>query len=143
MSVLSITSETASCNAPPSEVKSFWYSMSTTAVVFGSIAMCPSFCRWTPAPDASPASRRRQPAARPGCSVLHALPRERPEAGVRAGAVGVGGHRQPQVLQRHRAAVHHDPVEVRHVVGRVARPCVVGADALVTGAGRGFLQRVV
>ena len=35
MSVLSITSDTASCNTPPSEVKSFWYSISTTAVVFG------------------------------------------------------------------------------------------------------------
>jgi hypothetical protein len=39
MSVPSITSETASCNAPPWVVKSFWYSISTTAVVLGSMAM--------------------------------------------------------------------------------------------------------
>src|SRR5579864_1912432 len=33
----SITPLTASCNDPPSEVKSFWYSIRTTAVVLGSI----------------------------------------------------------------------------------------------------------
>src|SRR6476620_5675935 len=36
MSVFSMTGRTASCRPPPSDVKSFWYSMSTTAVVFGS-----------------------------------------------------------------------------------------------------------
>src|SRR4051795_2779514 len=36
MPVLSITSRTASCSAPPSEVKSFWYSIRTTAVRVGS-----------------------------------------------------------------------------------------------------------
>ena len=36
MFVLSITSDTAPCSAPPSEVNSFWYSISTTAVVAGS-----------------------------------------------------------------------------------------------------------
>src|SRR5512132_2470128 len=36
MPVLSITSWTAPCRAPPSEVKSFWYSIRTTAVRFGS-----------------------------------------------------------------------------------------------------------
>src|SRR5258708_1221111 len=35
MLVLSITSATAPCSAPPSEVNSFWYSISTTAVVAG------------------------------------------------------------------------------------------------------------
>ena len=33
----SITSDTAPCSAPPSEVKSFWYSISTIAVVAGGI----------------------------------------------------------------------------------------------------------
>src|SRR5215213_9271767 len=36
MPVESITSATASCRAPPAEVKSFWYSIRTTAVVLGS-----------------------------------------------------------------------------------------------------------
>src|ERR671922_1497239 len=36
MPVLSITSRTASCRAPPSEAKSFWYSTRTMAVRFGS-----------------------------------------------------------------------------------------------------------
>src|SRR4051794_15897887 len=39
MSVLSITADTAPCSTPPSVVKSFWYSMSTTAVLLGSIDM--------------------------------------------------------------------------------------------------------
>src|SRR4051794_7510910 len=34
-----MTSATAPLSAPPSEVKSFWYSISTSAVVFGSMAM--------------------------------------------------------------------------------------------------------
>src|ERR1700752_4085914 len=37
--VWSITSDTAPCRTPPSDVKSFWYSISTTAVFFGSIDM--------------------------------------------------------------------------------------------------------
>src|SRR6266516_479664 len=37
--VESMTSWTAPCNAPPSDVKSFWNSISTTAVDFGSVAM--------------------------------------------------------------------------------------------------------
>ncbi|SKX68035.1 Uncharacterised protein [Mycobacteroides abscessus subsp. abscessus] len=36
MSVESMTSATASCRTPPSLVNSFWYSMSTNAVVAGS-----------------------------------------------------------------------------------------------------------
>src|ERR1700712_1068917 len=43
MSVRSMTSATAPCRTPPSVVKSFWYSISTTAVVFGSMAMVGSF----------------------------------------------------------------------------------------------------
>src|SRR6478609_8383631 len=39
ISVRSITSETAPWSAPPSDVKSFWYSIRTTAVVLGSTAM--------------------------------------------------------------------------------------------------------
>src|SRR5689334_23005362 len=39
MPVRSITSWTAPCSAPPSEVKSFWYSIRTTAVFFGSTGM--------------------------------------------------------------------------------------------------------
>jgi hypothetical protein len=39
MSVLSITVSTAPWSTPPSEVKSFWYSMSTTAVLAGSIGI--------------------------------------------------------------------------------------------------------
>ena len=35
--VLSITGSTAPCSAPPSEVKSFWYSIRTTAVLDGSM----------------------------------------------------------------------------------------------------------
>src|SRR5712691_359800 len=44
MSVDFITVSTAPCRAPPSEVKSFWNSMRTTAVDFGSdaIAVLPS-----------------------------------------------------------------------------------------------------
>lgn len=36
MPVFSITGATASCSTPPSEVNSFWYSISTTAVFAGS-----------------------------------------------------------------------------------------------------------
>src|ERR1700738_3416599 len=39
MPVLFITPSTAPWSTPPSEVKSFWYSISTTAVVDGSMAM--------------------------------------------------------------------------------------------------------
>src|SRR6478752_1810384 len=39
ISVRSITSETAPWSTPPSDVKSFWYSIRTTAVVLGSTAM--------------------------------------------------------------------------------------------------------
>src|SRR5215471_14876064 len=39
MPVLLIESSTAPCSTPPSDVKSFWYSIRTTAVVDGSIAM--------------------------------------------------------------------------------------------------------
>jgi hypothetical protein len=42
MPVFSITSWTAPCRAPPSEVKSFWYSIRTTAVCFGSTGMAAS-----------------------------------------------------------------------------------------------------
>ena len=38
MRVLSMTGFTAWCNVPPSLAKSFWYSIKTTAVFFGSIA---------------------------------------------------------------------------------------------------------
>ena len=38
----SITSDTAPCSAPPSEVKSFWYSIRTTAVSRGSSSMLTS-----------------------------------------------------------------------------------------------------
>ena len=38
MPVCSITPLTAPWSAPPSEVKSFWYSISTTAVLLGSMA---------------------------------------------------------------------------------------------------------
>ena len=37
--VLSMTGSTAPCRAPPSDVKSFWYSMSTTAVLDGSMTL--------------------------------------------------------------------------------------------------------
>jgi hypothetical protein len=37
MPVSSITFSTAPCSAPPSLVKSFWYSTSTTAVLAGSM----------------------------------------------------------------------------------------------------------
>src|ERR1019366_10187956 len=37
MPVFSITASTAPCSTPPSDVKSFWYSMRTTAVLAGSI----------------------------------------------------------------------------------------------------------
>ena len=43
MPVFSITPWTAPCSAPPSEVKSFWYSISTTAVCFGSTGTGGSF----------------------------------------------------------------------------------------------------
>jgi len=39
MSVDSMTSATAPCSAPPSDVKSFWNSTRTTAVLFGSMAV--------------------------------------------------------------------------------------------------------
>src|SRR3954465_5633577 len=45
MPVFSMTSSTAPCSAPPSEVKSFWNSISTTAVVFGSTGTGGSFRR--------------------------------------------------------------------------------------------------
>jgi hypothetical protein len=37
MFVLSITGFTAPCSVPPSDVRSFWYSIKTSAVVLGSI----------------------------------------------------------------------------------------------------------
>src|SRR6476620_3486261 len=43
MFVLSITSSTAPWSTPPSEVKSFWYSMRTTAVLDGSMGMASSW----------------------------------------------------------------------------------------------------
>ena len=51
MPVSSITPATAPCSAPPSEVKSFWYSIRTIAVCFGSSAMGLSLALWTAAPE--------------------------------------------------------------------------------------------
>ena len=42
MSVLAMTSLTASCSMPPCDVKSFWYSINTRAVVFESIGIAHS-----------------------------------------------------------------------------------------------------
>ena len=45
--VLSMTSETAPCSTPPSDVKSFWNSIRTTAVVAGSRGMTISSRGWS------------------------------------------------------------------------------------------------
>ena len=54
MSVLSMTSSTAPWSTPPSEVKSFWYSMRTTAVLDGSMGMASSW--WVVHPNGAAAS---------------------------------------------------------------------------------------
>jgi hypothetical protein len=54
---------------------------------------------------------------------LDALPEERPEGpGHRpraGGSINAGRDIQPQPLERERAAVHDDSVEVRHIVARM------------------------
>ncbi len=70
VSVAAITSATAPCRVPPSEVKSFWNSIRTRAVVFGSIG-APSSYRW-PGPCARAAISVMSSRGSPRCASTHA-----------------------------------------------------------------------
>ena len=66
--VLSITADTAPCSTPPSEVNSFWYSISTSAVLAGSSckvsAWLPPVVRITPRSKQALVRPQRKPSCR-------------------------------------------------------------------------------
>src|SRR3954467_9606537 len=117
MPVLSITSWTAPWRAPPSEVKSFWYSIRTTAVCWGSTGTGGSLglrAGRTPTLALSVCGRERPDdpahhlARGVGRRAAHG-PRQRPVADRRGvhpllhGAPG-GGHRRPPLRRPGRPA---------------------------------------
>src|SRR5271170_4180528 len=128
MLVLSITVFTAPCSVPPSEVKSFWYSMRTTAVDFGSIVSLPLFRT-----GARLAGRDRRPRniwtdsapkARGAALLPRHLEREPPTQGL---AVFAG------------RLDHHPIGSGRQIGGQAGGPDVGG----IVGADPGLLGRLV
>src|SRR5258708_36921718 len=87
----SMTPFTASCNDPPSEVKSFWYSIRTTAVFLGSIR-APSQSAWQ-------AARRKQPTQRAALHV-RAYPRNTLKE-----YSGISTHQVNNIIKQHGQAI--------------------------------------